>query len=312
MEANLSVIDDLPLADLIDDFLAAGAAKGLSKKSLRKYQIALTRFLDFYAGPLAAIDNRLLRRYIFDLQSSGLSAATVHDYFGILRIFGGYLVAEGVIDNDPIRDIPAPRKGKRLPKVLSEAQSQSLLDACPDWTWYGRRDRAAIFLLLGSGLRLSELLSLNLYDVDLESAFLRVIGKGDKERRVPLDNNVIASLREWLSLRERVLAGQPQNALFINRSRKRMGDIFADSVKENAQIAGFYCTPHILRHTFATNWIRNGGDSTTLRDILGHSHISITEQYIHLARMDFVKAANRYSITTRLRHECCQLQLKEE
>ncbi len=308
MEAG-TIAATISIADLMEDYLAACAAKNLSGESVKLYRIALDRFLRFVpSSDIASIDERLLRRYIFSMQSSGLSSSTVHDYYGAVQSLLKYSASAGVISNNPAAAVQKPKKSHRLPTVLSEAQSQALLDACPDWSWKGKRDKTAIFLLLGSGLRLSELLSLNLYDID-HDGFLRVIGKGDKERSVPIEDNVIKVLQDWMGVRAHVLNGKPHEALFINRQRGRMGKAFGQSVREIGKRAGFHCTPHALRHTFATDWIRGGGDSTTLRDILGHSNISITEKYISLAQKDFRQAASQYSITRKLRFGSRQMSL---
>ena len=150
-----------------------------------------------------------------------------------------------------------------------------------------------MFFLLGTGLRLSEMLSLNIADMDLESGAVQVIGKGNKERHVSMDDDVIEAIKIWLSTRWRVLGGRSQEAVFISRSGGRMGKTFGQNVKEAGRRAGFYCTPHVLRHSFSTQFILAGGDSTVLKDILGHPNICITEQYVHLAKKDFRKAVDQ-------------------
>lgn len=301
---------DETLAYLVDDYLSDCAARNLSKATTRLYQFALNRFLRFSGAlPPAAVTERTLRRFIFDMQSDGLSARTVRHYALIVCFFLKYIHREGFIVSNPAADFTLPREGRRLPHFLNEEQSQALLDACPDWTWFGLRDKTAIFLLLGTGLRFAEMLALDLSDVDLATGEVRVIGKGNKERSVSMDDDVIAALKLWLDTRYRILGGRPQSALFISRSGGRMGKTFGQSVKAIGKRAGFYCTPHVCRHTYATNWIRGGGDSVTLKEMLGHSHISITEGYIHLARKDFKQAANQYSITRKLRFDSRQMSL---
>ncbi|MHB9053552.1 MAG: tyrosine-type recombinase/integrase [Thermoleophilia bacterium] len=308
METALKVSPALP--DLIEDYLAACSARNLSINSVKLYRIALLRFADFYPGDLDVIDARLLRRYIFELQSQGLSSATVHHYFRAVHTFLGFLLEEGVLAVNPAQGLQMPKINRRLPEVLSEAQSQALLDACPDWTWTGRRDKAAIFLLLGSGLRLHEMLSLNLYDLDLDGGFLRVVGKGRKERNVPIEDNLIETMCFWIELRRKVLNGRPQDALFISRSGSRMGKTFGQAISRAAGKAGFHCTPHVLRHTFATEMLRNGSDVKYVKDILGHSNIAITEIYLHLSGGDLKEAVDRYSITRRLRFDSRQMQFE--
>src|SRR5665811_833313 len=141
----------LPLPDLIADYLATCAARNLSRNTTKLYEIALNRFADF-AGSIdpAEITPRMLRRYIFDLQNAGLKDSTVHHYFLILGFFFGSLKRDGFLSADPAADVSMPRKGKRLPRFLNESQAQALLDACPDWTWKGKRDKTAMYLLLGT------------------------------------------------------------------------------------------------------------------------------------------------------------------
>jgi integrase/recombinase XerD len=293
---------------LIEDFLASCAARNLSQESTKLYRIALTRFHSFAGSDMGVIDERLLRRYIFEMQSAGLSPTSVHHYFRVVKILLAYALEAGAVASNPAALLPMPRKGKRLPKALSENQAQALLDACPDWTWNGRRDKAAIFLLLGTGLRLSELLSLNIHDLNLEDGCLHTIGKGDKERTVPMDDDVVEVMKDWLGLRMNVLGSKAQRSLFISRSCGRMGKTFGQAVKQAGAQAGFHCTPHVCRHTFSTEWIRSGGDVMVLSQILGHSSISTTNIYIHLAQKDFREAANRCSITKRLRFDSRQMQ----
>ncbi len=308
MEAHaIEVYADI--SELIADYLSTCAARNLSPQTIRKYHFALDRFQKFYNEDIRIIDAKLLRRYILHLRESGLTPRSVHDYYVCLRIFFNHLVGEGYLPASPSDSTPPPRYPKRLPNVLSLEQSQSLLDTIPDYSWIGQRDKTAVFLLLGSGLRLSEMLSLNIFDVDLTAGEIRVVGKGSKERIVPIDSDVCLILKGWQGLRNRL--GCKGEALFVNRYKQRMANKFGLDVKRYANDAGFFCTPHVLRHTFATNWIRSGGDIQRLKDILGHSHISMTEKYIHLARKDFREAVNKYSITKQLRFDSRQMSLMD-
>lgn len=295
---------------LVEDYLSDCAARNLSKSTTRLYGFALNRFLQF-SGPLppAAVTERTLRRFIFDMQSDGLSARTVHHYSLIVCFFLKYIHLEGFIPANPAADFTLPRKGKRLPKFLNETQAQALLDSCPDWTWPGKRDKTAIFLLIGTGLRLAELLSLDLSSLDLETGYIQVVGKGNKERRIACSDDVLGALGAWLALRGKVLSGRAQNALFVSRGYGRMGKSFGQSVRRAGDLAGFHCTPHMLRHTFSTQFILAGGDSMILKEILGHSNLAITQIYVHLAQRDFHEAVNRYSVTKRLRFDSRQMQL---
>ena len=294
------------------DFLSSCAARNLSRHSVAVYRIAIERFIKT-AGCLqpSEIDERLLRQYIFHLRASGLSPASVNHYFRIVKIFFRHLYTAGMIPQNPAAEMPTPKKPKRRKRAISEKQAQALLDICPDYTWMGLRDKVAIFLILGSGLRRAELLGLDVGDVILEKCEVYVTGKGSKERIASIDDNVPQALKAWLGVRERVLADRPQDALFLNRNRRRMGDYFGIVVKRHARDCGFFCTPHMLRHTYATEWIRRGGDLQRLKEQLGHSDISITEEYVHLAREDFKRAADSYSITNSLRFDGRQMAFSE-
>lgn len=296
------------VSELVDDYLAACAARNLSIESIKLYRHGLNRFIAFGDVPASEIEPRYLRRFIFSMQSDGLSSSTVRDYFGHVKSFLGFLHDEHLISANPASKVPQPRKAKKLPRVLSDTQAQALLDTCPDYSWTGRRDKTAIFLLLGSGIRLAEILRLDLDDINPDAGELHVVGKGSKERTVSVDEDVVSVILGWLPIRLQVLNGKPTNALFVNRSKRRMGKSFGQTVKNYARSAGFFCTPHTCRHSYATDWIRNGGDLQRLKIQLGHSHISMTEKYVHLARKDFQDAANQYSITKRLRFDSRQMQ----
>ncbi len=305
---HLAIPETPALPELVDDYLAFCAAKNLSRETLKTYRHGLDKFLMFANGPIVEIDSRTLRRFIFGMQTT-LSPSSVRDYFGHLRGFFRYLEIEGIVSDNPAAGVALPRKGKKVPRVLTEAQAQQLLDACPDYEWTGLRNKTAIYLLLGSGIRLAELLAVDLGDINYDSGEIRIAGKGSRERIVNVDTDVIEVLRQWLVIRSKVLGGRIQEALFVNVKYGRMGRCFGIAVKRYAENAGFICTPHTCRHTYATNWIRNGGDIQRLKIQLGHSDLSMTEKYIHLARQDFQEAANQFSITRQLRFDSRQMQL---
>lgn len=311
MEAKLSAVEIPAIGELVDEFLASCGTRNLSPESIKLYRIALDRFLIYDICSVDMIDPRLIRKYIFSLQSSGLSPTSVRQYFIILKIFLGFLVEEGFISGNPALLVQAPKSAERIPQVLNENQAQALLDLCPDYSWTGKRDKTAIFLMLGSGIRLSELLSLNLFDVNMESGEVTVMGKGSRQRITSIDDDVTEALKFWIALREKVLAGRPQNALFINRSYGRLGKAFGQTVKQLAAQAGFDCTPHTLRHTHATALLRNGADIKYVKEQLGHSSLTTTEIYLHLANEDLKEVVSKCSITRRLRFDSRQMSLMD-
>ena len=233
-----------------------------------------------------------VRGWAAQLHRRGLSGRSVQRSLSALRSFCRYLIEQDVLQHNPALDVRAPKSPRRLPHSLDADALQSLLDTPAD-DWLSQRDLAMMELMYSSGLRLAELVGLDLADLDLQSAEARVLGKGGKTRIVPVGRKALHALRAWLPVRARHCP-DTQHALFINRQGGRLG---ARSVQQRfrrlALKAGFggRLHPHALRHSFATHMLESSGDLRAVQELLGHANLSTTQVYTHL---DFQHLAQVY------------------
>ena len=275
---------------VIDQFLdALWLERGLSENTLSAYRSDLYS----YAGWLASTSRDLLQSRPEDVLGylatlTGKSARTSARRLSSLRRFFQYLAREGHIDHDPCARIAAPRIGRPLPKSLTEEEVESLLDAPDTATAVGQRDRAMLEVLYATGLRVSELVGLQLGQVNLRQGVLRVIGKGNKERLVPLGEEASDWVEKFIRQgRAELLPGHPVDTLFPSRRGRMMTrQTFWHAVKRHARRAGISkaLSPHVLRHAFATHLLNHGADLRVVQMLLGHSDISTTQIYTHVAR----------------------------
>ena len=216
------------------------------------------------------------------------SARTSARRLSSLRRFFQYLAREGHINHDPSVRIAAPRIGRPLPKSLTEAEVEGLLDAPDTSTAIGLRDRAMLEVLYATGLRVSELVSLQLGQVNLRQGVVRVIGKGNKERLVPLGEEAVDWLEKFIRQgRAELLRGPPVATLFPSRRGRMMTrQTFWHALRRYAVQAGIAkaLSPHVIRHAFATHLLNHGADLRVVQMLLGHSDISTTQIYTHVAR----------------------------
>ena len=236
----------------------------------------------------AAADD--IRAYLAALAGSGLAARSAARRVSVLRQFFGFLVAEGLRADDPLAAIDAPRRGRTLPKVLSQSEVEALLSAARARRGFrGARLLAMLELLYASGLRVSELVALPLGALSSDRGIVRVRGKGAKERLVPIGRPAQAALRAWMPPRLRALAGAPSSP-FLFPSRGRGGHLsgahFARQLKALAAECGLdpgRVSPHVLRHAFATHLLAGEADLRSVQRMLGHADLATTEIYTHIA-----------------------------
>ena len=228
-------------------------------------------------GPDAVVDYLASRRDLRDRSLSRLISA--------LRSFYNYLIIEGLIKENPCDKIESPKIGRLLPDVLSVREVSEIIASVPEDTWCGIRDRAILEVLYGCGLRVSEVLGIRISDIFFEESFLRVRGKGDKERIVPLGEMAEDAVRKYLSVRP-VPAGRAyEDMLFLNRFGKSLSRISVfNMIKRQALVCGITkeISPHTFRHSFATHLIENGADLRAVQEMLGHESILTTEIYTHV------------------------------
>jgi len=277
--------------DGVSQFRRFCVAKGLSGRTVETYMYALSRlrlFMESSQSPLALPTRSQLRAFAATMLDMGLSKSTVRVRMGSIRAFTSFLVAEGLLADNPMDGVPIPRVPAHYPRVLSDGEIVRLLRAARTGTWYGVRNHAIVATFCDTGLRLSELIDLDLADVSIASATISVRnGKGGKSRYVYMGRALSRSLRRWLEIRP---SRSPHHALFCTRDSMRLDKRnVARIIERIAQRAGFQdrrVHPHLLRHSFATLFIRNGGSPFALQRLLGHSDISTTAIYVNLAGTD--------------------------
>ncbi|MDR0379647.1 MAG: site-specific tyrosine recombinase XerD, partial [Candidatus Accumulibacter sp.] len=289
VEAHPVDPDDLAEIDAFCD--ALWLEDGLAKASLASYRSDLMRLarwlIEQRIASLRAADDLALIRFVAAL-SREKRASSQARYISTLRRFYRHLLTHGRITRDPTLKIAMPVKPARLPKVLSERDVEALLAAPPVDTPLGLRDRAMLETLYATGLRVSELVGLDLYEISFETQVARVLGKGDKERLVPLGEQAIDWLRRYLDeARPGLLGNHRSDALFVTaRGGGMTRQAFWQLVKRHALSAGIAparLSPHVLRHAFATHLLNHGADLRVVQLLLGHADISTTQIYTHVA-----------------------------
>jgi integrase/recombinase XerD len=277
----------------IDAFLAyALTEEGLAPQSIEAYKRDLDDFARFLRDRRtvdpAAVTRAAVTLYLVALRRRGRAPATVKRRAAAVRAFYKYLLRENVLTDDPTLDLAPPKLPIRLPNVLAVDEIEQLLGAPNLSTPQGLRDLAMLEVLYGSGLRVSEVVALNVGDVDLSAELVRCVGKGSKERVVPMGSHAVRALRAYRQGARPVLAGRrtPQ-ALFLNRRGGRLTRQGCWKIlRAYARQAGITrpLTPHVLRHSFATHLLERGADLRAVQEMLGHASISTTQVYTHVAR----------------------------
>jgi integrase/recombinase XerD len=276
----------------IERFLdAVWLEQGLSDHTLAAYRSDLQGFARWLVGrreTLLGARRELLLAYIGVRAAAGASARTMARLLSSLRKFYRYQVREGRSGEDPSARIDSPRLGRPLPKSLSEAEVEALL-AAPDLdTALGQRDRTMLELLYASGLRVSELVSLRCAQINLRQGVVQIIGKGNRERLVPLGEEALDWVQRYAcDVRPALLGGRRNDFMFPGRNDGPMTrHAFWHRLKRYAVRAGIRCSlsPHTLRHAFATHLVNHGADLRVVQMLLGHSDLSTTQIYTHVAR----------------------------
>ena len=278
---------------LIEEFLdALWLEKGLSPHTRSAYRtdlLAFARWLEARGLTLETVGRDAVLDHLGWRLSEGYQARSTARFLSGLRSFYKYAVRENRIAEDPTLLVSMPQLGAPLPKSLSEADVEALLAAPDTEDTLGLRDRTMLEVLYATGLRVTELVSLTLDEVNLREGSLRVFGKGSKERLIPLGEEAIAWLEDYLkTARPLLLGGQPGDVLFPSqRGTVMTRQTFWHRIKLHAQVAGIRTSlsPHTLRHAFATHLLNHGADLRTVQMLLGHTSLSTTQIYTHVARV---------------------------
>ena len=282
--------------------------RNASPHTVRAYESDLSQFIAHAAAGAgikrselapAQLNRAAIRRFLGELHALGQTRASSARKLAAVRTFLRYLRREGIIEDDPGALVATPKRDIRMPAHLSEQEIVALIAAAPDTTPLGRRDRAILELFYASGLRLSELVGLDLDDVNLSGRMSRVLGKGGKERLVPFNTSAAKAIRAYLNDREALvragqdgrpsslsrLARRQRHALFVNYRGGRLTVRSVDRLVRRyvaATSARMGISPHALRHSFATHLLQRGADLRAIQELLGHAQLSTTQRYTHV------------------------------
>jgi integrase/recombinase XerD len=270
----------------VEGFLALAAAR-LAPRTVDAYRrdlVALTAFLGH--GPAAATKDEL-ERYLAELRAQGLAATTIARRTAALRSFYRHQVLLGARSDNPAAELELPRRRRTLPRTLSAGEAMRLIEAATGTTPRSLRDRALVELLYGGGLRISETVGLEKGSVDLDNRLVRVLGKGRKERIVPLARETAESLRRYLAHGRPFLDTRHRPELFLNArggALTRAGAfLLLRQLAERAGLEPERIHPHLLRHSFATHLLEGGADLRSVQEMLGHADLATTELYTHVS-----------------------------
>jgi integrase/recombinase XerC len=272
--------------------------KSASALTLVSYRTDLYQFFDFLADEYHInreeigedlLNHRIVREYLTKLQGNGMRRSTMARKLATLRSFVRYLCRENILEGNPIANVSTPKQEKRLPRFLYPAEINLLLGAPDASKPIGLRDKAILETLYAAGMRVSELVALNLSDLDWDEEFLKLRGKGNKERIAPFGRKARATLEDYITNgRPCFVAGNhTTDALFLNRFGKRLTgrsirniiNKYVDEIAINQRVS-----PHTLRHSFATHLLDGGADLRSVQELLGHVKLSTTQIYTHLTK----------------------------
>lgn len=289
------------MKELIETFLNyLSVERGLSNNTLLAYREDLNFYIDFllksHIDALSKIDKNHIINFMLAQKDKGISANSIARRLAAIRMFHRFLARERIIKSDPSNLIDSPRLWKKIPDTLSVNEIEALISQPGLRDAQGIRDKSILETLYATGMRVSEAVNLKKDNVNLDIGFLRCIGKGNKERVIPLGKKAIASIKRYLeSGRLKLLKGKESEFLFLNRFGKKISRVslwkmikkYALSAKINKPIK-----PHTLRHSFATHLLERGADLRSVQEMLGHSNISTTQIYTHINK-DRLKAIHR-------------------
>lgn len=266
--------------------------RGLAQNTLESYGRDLRQFQSYLQNSQMDIlkdsSRNTILTYLNNLQTKGRAVSTISRNLAAIKSFYQYLVRERYLEKDPAANLESPKLEKKLPKILTIAEVEELLKQPNAFLPAGLRDKAMLELLYATGIRVSELISLNISDVNLDMGYIKCFGKGAKERIVPLGSIAAKCVQEYINKgRTKLVRTYEESALFVNHHGNRLTrQGFWKIIKKYAQEANILreITPHTLRHSFATHLLENGADLRSVQEMLGHADISTTQIYTHVTK----------------------------
>ncbi|MDD5254898.1 MAG: site-specific tyrosine recombinase XerD [Candidatus Omnitrophica bacterium] len=289
------------MKELVEMFLSyLSAERGLARNTVVAYRDDLGAYLEFIAGQkidtLSKTSRGEVTAFMLSQKEKGISPNSIARRLAAIKTFYRFLVRERILKNDPTGLIDTPKLWKKVPDTLSTNEVDALLAQPNIREKQGMRDKAILETFYATGMRVSEVCGLKTENVNLEVGFLRCIGKGNKERIIPLGKKAIAAITRYISSsRPRLLKGKECEYLFVSRSGKRISrQSLWKLIKQYARLARIKkpIKPHILRHSFATHLLERGADLRSVQEMLGHSNISTTQIYTHISK-DRLKSIHR-------------------
>ncbi|MCX7958373.1 MAG: site-specific tyrosine recombinase XerD [Deltaproteobacteria bacterium] len=275
--------------------------RGYSRNTIDSYSRELVRFISFISDNtenVKEIRERHIVDYLKYMEETGLGKRSQHHNLVVIRQFFKFLVREKYIESNPSSLIDIPKVRMNLPEYLTVEEVETLLSRPDTKDKFGIRDAAILEVMYSAGLRASELCNLRTNDVDINAGFIRVYGKGSKERLVPIGQRAIGKLKEYTENARNLFIKKGQtDYLFLNKSGKRLSRVGLWKIlKHYAALAGIKkdIYPHILRHSFASHLIQNGADLRAVQEMLGHSDISTTQIYTHLDTKRIVEMYKKF------------------
>ncbi len=281
------------MENYIDQFLEyLEIERNYSQNTIASYRIDLQGFRKFLlstsdsVSSVDEIDHLMIRSYLANMQERQLARSTVLRRLSSLRSFFRYLCRRGHLETDPMAVLATPKVQRRLPEFLELSEIEALLSVPDLNTIVGLRDQAVMELLYSTGMRVSELLALNLTDLDRQNAVVKVRGKGKKERILPVGRTAMSVLDSYLARRHELGADKSSQAIFMSQRGNRIPDAksIRRRIEKYAHAAGIRkkTTPHTFRHTFATHMLNAGADLRSVQELLGHASLSTTQIYTHV------------------------------
>jgi integrase/recombinase XerD len=279
-------MSDAKLDPDVEGFLALLAARR-APRTVDAYRRDLTAITTWLDHPLGTITTEQLERYLAELRAAGLSPATIARRVAAIRSFFRHQALLGLRGDNPAAELALPRRTRTLPRTLSPVEAERLVEAANGTTPRDLRDRALVELLYGAGLRVSEAVGLHKSSIDLDARLLRCIGKGSKERVVPIGREAAQSLRRYLSRGRPFLDARHRPELFLNAKGgglTRAGVfLILRRLATKAGLEPERVHPHLLRHSFATHLLEGGADLRSVQEMLGHADLATTELYTHIS-----------------------------